>query len=254
MIALLSPAKTLDFDKSKVKTFSTPRLLDQSEQLVQVLRKKKASDLKSLMGVSDKIATLNVERYQNYQAPFTLDNAKQAVLAFKGDVYIGLDAATLNKRDLNFAQKHLRILSGLYGLLTPLDLMQAYRLEMGTKLKNGRFKNLYEFWDTRITELINTDLTAVKGKTVVNLASKEYFQAVKPKLLNGQLIHVHFKELRNGQYKVISFTAKKARGTMARQIIQNRIVKVAHLKDLAVNDHVFNEGLSDEHNYYFTKD
>ncbi len=254
MILLLSPAKTLDFDKSEVTDYSIPRLLDKSDQLVSVLRKKKVNAIKKLMGVSDKIAALNVERYQQYQQPFTLDNAKQAVLAFKGDVYIGLDAASFSKRDLNFAQKHLRILSGLYGLLTPLDLMQAYRLEMGTKLKNGKFKNLYEFWDGQITELINADLAASKSKTVLNLASKEYFHSIKTKSLDGQLVHVHFKELRNGKYKVISFTAKKARGSMARQIIKNRIVKVKHIKDLEVDGHIFNEGMSDEENYYFTKD
>ncbi|MEM9824184.1 MAG: peroxide stress protein YaaA [Bacteroidota bacterium] len=254
MILLLSPAKTLDFDPTELTDHSMPRLLEQSDQLVGVLRKKKAKDLKALMGVSDKIAALNVERYQNYQQPFTLDNAKQAILAFKGDVYLGLDATSFKKRDLNFAQKHLRILSGLYGILTPLDLMQPYRLEMGTKLKNGKLKNLYEFWDEKITDLINADLAAAKSKTVLNLASKEYFHSVKPKMLNGELVHVHFKELRNGKYKVISFTAKKARGAMARQIIQDRIKKVEHIKDLEIMGHLYNEGMSDETNYYFTKD
>lgn len=254
MILLLSPAKTLDLEPADVQDFTIPRLLDNSDQLVKVLRKKKVTDLKALMSVSDKIATLNVERYKNFQQPFTLDNAKQAILAFKGDVYLGLDAASFNKRDLKFAQKHLRILSGLYGLLTPLDLMQAYRLEMGTKLKNGKFKNLYEFWDKKITELINADLKASKSKTVLNLASQEYFKSVKTDLLEGQLVHVHFKELRGDKYKVISFTAKKARGSMAKQIIKNRIVKVEHLKDLEVDGHVFNDGLSDATNYYFTKD
>jgi len=254
MIILLSPAKTLDFEPTKLTDHSMPRLLEQSDQLVGVLRKKKVKDIKDLMKVSDKIATLNVERYQNFQQPFTLDNAKQAILAFKGDVYLGLDASTFNKRDLKFAQKHLRILSGLYGILSPLDLMQAYRLGMGTKLKKGRLKNLYEFWDSKITDIINADLSTAKSKTVLNLASKEYFHSVKTKMLDGQLVHVHFKELRNGQYKVISFTAKKARGAMARQIIQDRITKVNHIKDLEVMGHLFNEGMSDESNYYFTKD
>ncbi len=254
MILLISPAKTLDFSETELTSHSTPRLLAESDKLVAVLKKKSARSLKKLMSVSDAIAELNVERYQNYETPFTLENAKQAVLAFKGDVYTGLQAETFDEADFEFAQKHLRILSGLYGVLTPLDLMQPYRLEMGTRLRNGRKKNLYEFWDKKITELINDDLAASGNNLVLNLASKEYFHAMKPDLLEGKLIHVHFKELRNGAYKVIGFNAKKARGTMARLIIKNRINKAESIKSLDVDDYRFNASLSDEQNMVFTKE
>lgn len=253
MIILISPAKTLNFEETNLKEHTMPRMLDDSEKLVNVLRKKSANKLKKLMSVSDNIAQLNVERYKNYSTPFTLDNAKQAVLAFKGDVYLGLQAEDFREADFAFAQKHLRILSGLYGLLKPLDLMQAYRLEMGTSLKNGRKKNLYQFWDGKITQLINEDLAESGGNTIINLASKEYFHSVKTNQLSGKLIHVHFKENRNGIFKVISFSAKKARGSMARQIVQNKIMDAQKLKDLNVDGYVFNADLSDEMTYTFTK-
>ncbi len=254
MIILLSPAKTLDYSPTDLETHSMPRMLEDSERLVKVLKKKSARSLKNLMSISDKIAELNVERYQNYQTPFTLGNAKQAALAFKGDVYTGLEADSLNDAELAFAQKHLRILSGLYGLLKPLDLMQPYRLEMGTRLKNGRKKNLYEFWDKKITQVINEDLEASGGNVVVNLASKEYFHSVKTKLLSGDLYHINFKEKRKGEYKLISFTAKKMRGVMARMIIQNNITDVEKLKSLDVDGHVFNEELSGDKDWLFTKE
>ncbi len=254
MIVLLSPAKTLDFNPTKFKKHTTPRLLEDSEQLVDVLKKQSANKIKTLMKVSDKLAALNHERYQQFQTPFTLDNAKQSILAFKGDVYSGLDADSMDAKDLTFAQKHLRILSGLYGVLAPLDLMQAYRLEMGTKLKNGKNKNLYEFWDSRITDILNTDLSKAKSKVFLNLASQEYFHSVKTDQLKGELVHVHFKELRNGAYKVIAFNAKKARGAMAREIIKNRITKVGEIKKLKINDYVYKKDLSDGVNYFFGKD
>ena len=252
MILLLSPAKTLDFSASGLKKHTTPRLLEDTEKLVKVLKTKSARSLKKLMSVSDAIAELNVERFQSYETPFTPENAKQAVLAFKGDVYTGLQAETFDEQDLEFAQKHLRILSGLYGLLTPLDLMQPYRLEMGTRLRLGRKKNLYEFWDTRITDLLNQDLETSGNNIVLNLASQEYFHAIKYAKLNGELYHVHFKENRNGVYKVISFTAKKARGTMSRLIIQNRVNTVEPLKAFDVDGYTYNEKLSDERNLVFT--
>ena len=253
MILLLSPAKTLDFSETELTNHSTPRLLADSEKLVSILKKKSARSLKKLMSVSDAIAELNVERFQSFETPFKLNNAKQAVLAFKGDVYSGLQAETFDADDFDFAQTHLRILSGLYGLLTPLDLMQPYRLEMGTRLRQGRKKNLYEFWDKKITELINEDLKNSGNDIVLNLASKEYFHAVKPNLLDGKLLHVHFKELRNGTYKVIGFNAKKARGAMARQIIKNKITTVENIKPLDVDGYQFNEKLSDDVNLVFTK-
>jgi hypothetical protein len=184
------------------------------------------------MSVSDAIAELNVQRFQEYERPFGFDNAKQAVLAFDGDVYTGMQAETFTEEDHDFAQEHLRILSGLYGLLRPLDLMRPYRLEMGTKLRTGRRKNLYEFWGDKITELINADLAETKGDVVLNLASQEYFKSVNKQKLGGRLVTAHFKENRNGQLKVISFNAKKARGAMAGLVIKHRITDPEELKEL----------------------
>lgn len=254
MIILLSPAKTLDYSETTLGTHSTPRLLSDSDKLVKVLKKKKAEDIKTLMKVSDNIANLNVERYQQFSTPFTTDNAKQSILAFKGDVYIGLEANTFDDADHEFAQEHLRILSGLYGILRPKDLMQPYRLEMGTKLKTAKYKNLYEFWDNRITKLINEDLRATAGNVIVNLASKEYFHSVKTDKLEGDLLHIHFREKRGDKYKVIAFNAKKARGAMAKQIIKYKITNKEHLKSLEINGYIFNEGMSDDSNYAFIKE
>lgn len=253
MIVLLSPAKSLNFEETPQADYSTPRMLESSEKLVDILRKKSANNLKKLMGVSDNIAQLNASRFRQFSTPFTPDNAKQAALAFNGDVYTGLQADTFGKRDFNFAQKHLRILSGLYGLLKPLDLIQPYRLEMGTSLKNGRKKNLYEFWDQRITEMLNADLAESGSKIVLNLASQEYFKSIKTKVLEGQVVTVHFKEDRNGVYKVISFNAKKARGAMANLIVKKRLKKVADLYQLDVDGYLYNPALSEENNLVFTK-
>ena len=254
MIILLSPAKSLNFEPTKIKKHSTPRLLEESNVLVGQLKTKSANSIKKLMSVSDNIAKLNVDRFNNFKTPFTLDNAKQAILAFDGDVYLGLEADTFDSKDMTFAQKHIRILSGLYGVLKPLDLMQPYRLEMGTRLKVKRKKNLYDFWDEKITEMINEDLTNSKSDIILNLASKEYFGSVKPKLANGKIVHVHFKELRNGQYKVISFTAKKARGKMANLIVKNRITDLKSLFKLNVDGYQYNKELSDESNLFFGKE
>lgn len=252
MIVLLSPAKTLDLEPIEIGMYSTPRMMADTEALIGVLKKKSARQLKKLMNVSDQIANLNVERYQNFETPFTPENAKPAALAFKGDVYLGLEAETFSESEMAFAQRHLRILSGLYGLLKPLDLMQAYRLEMGTVLKKGRKKNLYEFWDGRITQLINEDLIENGGGTIINLASQEYFHAVKPGLLQGRLITIHFKEYRGDQYKVISFNAKKARGRMAHLIVKEGITVAEALKGLVANDYCYNEQLSNESEWFFT--
>ncbi len=253
MILLLSPAKSLNFDEYTPEHFTTPRMLDNSEKLVAVLRKQSAGKLKELMGVSDNIAQLNVERYRNFQTPFTPENAKPAVLAFSGDVYTGLQASTFGPKYLAFAQQHLRILSGLYGLLQPLDLIQAYRLEMKTKLKNGRKSNLYEFWDGQITELLNEDLDQSGSDVVLNLASQEYFKAVKTKQLRGRVVNVHFKEDRDGVFKVISFNAKRARGTMARQVVKKRILSVDDLYQLDVDGYRYEPSMSDESNLTFIK-
>ena len=229
MLLLISPAKTLDFEPMGLKQKTKPRFLKESQVLVDVLKKKSVDDIKKLMKVSDKIATLNVDRYQNFKTPFNLKNAKQAMFAFRGDVYTGLDADSFNEKEIAFAQDHLRILSGLYGLLKPLDLMQPYRLEMGTKLSNGHGKNLYEFWDDKITKVINKDLKATGSKAIINLASNEYFKSVKSKDLKGDLYNIAFKEEKNGQFKIVAFFAKKARGMMCHYIIKNKITNPKHL-------------------------
>lgn len=253
MIVLLSPAKTLDYSPTDISHFTQPRLLDKSEKLVKVLQKKSIRSIRKLMDVSENIATENVDRFAAFHLPFEPGQTKQAVLAFKGDVYLGLEADTLEEDDLSFAQEHIRILSGLYGLLKPLDLMHPYRLEMGTSLKVGRKKNLYQFWDNDITDLINQDAQEAEASHIINLASQEYFQSVKKDKLEKPLINIHFKENRNGTYKVISFNAKKARGAMARQIIMEKIKDPNELKELVVDDYTYHESMSDDDNLYFTK-
>ena len=231
MLALISPAKTLDYETTLPSSnFTQPRLLDQSEQLIEVCRELSASQLVSLMSVSEKIAQLNVARFQDWQTEFDFANARQAIFAFKGDVYTGLDAYALNDSQLDFAQQHLRMLSGLYGLLRPLDLMMPYRLEMGTKLQNPRGSNLYEFWGKRITDLIQQDSQHTNSQILLNLASDEYYKAVKESALDAQIIKPVFLDQKNGKYKVISFYAKKARGLMARFVIEQQIQQVEDLK------------------------
>lgn len=231
MLALISPAKTLDYETALPSSnFTQPRLLDQSEQLIDVCRELSASQLASLMSVSEKIAQLNVARFQDWQTEFDLANARQAIFAFKGDVYTGLDAYALNDAQLDFAQQHLRMLSGLYGLLRPLDLIMPYRLEMGTKLHNPRGSNLYEFWGKRITDLIQQDLQQANSNILLNLASDEYYKAVKESALDAQIVKPVFLDQKNGKYKVISFYAKKARGLMARFVIEQQIQQVEDLK------------------------
>jgi len=236
MLLLVSPAKDLDFDPLKLKLpLTQPEMLVQSQQLADICKTLTPADLSSLMHISDKLAGLNAARFAQWQLPFTEQNAKAALFAFNGDVYQGLDAASLSEADIAFAQQHLRILSGLYGVLRPLDLMQPYRLEMGTKLANSNGKDLYAFWQDSITERLNQQLAQLSADVVVNLASTEYFKAVKPKQLNARIITPVFKDFKNGQYKIISFFAKKARGLMARFIIQQRITTPEQLKafDLA---------------------
>lgn len=224
MLILVSPAKTLDYETpAKTSEFTLPDLLKHSEALIEVCRELTPADIASLMKVSDKIAGLNAARFASWTPDFTPDNAKQAVFAFRGDVYTGLDADSLSDAALSRAQKQLRILSGLYGLLRPLDLMQPYRLEMGTRLANSRGDNLYQFWGDIVTEQINKALAEQGDELIVNLASNEYFKSVKPKQLIGQLITPTFKDKKNGQYKVISFFAKKARGMMARYLIDSEV-------------------------------
>lgn len=224
MLTLLSPAKTLDFETPPVtQTASQPALLEQAEILVDDLRDLSAVDLSNLMSISERLGSLNHRRFAEWSTPFDKTNAKQAVLAFKGDVYVGLDAESFSADDFKFAQKHLRILSGLYGVLRPLDLIQPYRLEMGTRFENERGRNLYEFWGDRISDELNKQLKSLRSNTVVNLASNEYFKSVNTDLLDADVVAPVFKDLKNGTYKVISFYAKKARGIMSAWIIKNRI-------------------------------
>lgn len=255
MLTVLSPAKTLDYDTAPITQLSTvPRFMEQSALLVEDARGLNPDDIRSLMGVSEQIAHLNYERFMNWQAESTSDNAKQAVLAFKGDVYTGLQAETLSEEGLAFAQDRLRILSGLYGLLRPLDLMQPYRLEMGLKFLNQRGKNLYEFWGAQLTDTLNDDLANANTDVLINLASNEYFKAIKPKLLNADVITPQFKDLKNGQYKMISFFAKKARGIMARYIIDNSITEPEALKSFAEAGYYYSEAESKGDQWVFLRD
>ncbi|WP_347289796.1 peroxide stress protein YaaA [Kluyvera georgiana] len=230
MLILISPAKTLDYQSPLATTrYTQPMLLEHSQQLIGVARKLSAPQIKALMGISDKLADLNATRFHDWHPDFTPDNARQAILAFKGDVYTGLQAETFSEADFDFAQKHLRMLSGLYGVLRPLDLMQPYRLEMGIRLENPRGKDLYQFWGEEITHTLNAALHDQGDDIVVNLASDEYFRSVKPKALKGQIIKPVFLDEKNGKFKVISFYAKKARGLMSRYIIENRLSKPEQL-------------------------
>jgi cytoplasmic iron level regulating protein YaaA (DUF328/UPF0246 family) len=224
MLLVLSPAKSLDFE-SPVPTgnFTQPDYLDDSAQLNQALRQRSPEDLSELMHISAKLGELNFQRNLNWQIPFDTSNARQAIYAFTGDVYLGLDVNSLNQKDMAYAQNHVRILSGLYGLLRPLDLMQPYRLEMGTALQHGTNRNLYEFWGSRLGEGLNAAMKGHKNRVLLNLASNEYFRAVDKKVLDADIISPVFKDYKNGQYKIISFFAKKARGMMAAHIIKNRI-------------------------------
>ncbi len=245
MLIVVSPAKTLDYDSPLATTKHTqPELTNYSKQLIDVCRALTPADVASLMSVSDKIAALNVARFAQWSETFTTDNARQAIFAFKGDVYTGLEAETLSEQDFDYAQKHLRMLSGLYGLLKPLDLMQPYRLEMGTKLSNPKGSNLYQFWGNVITDKLNEALAEQGDNVLINLASNEYFKAVKPKSLDAQIITPIFKDAKGGQYKVISFFAKKARGMMARFIIENRLSSVAELTKFASAGYEFCEAES----------
>ena len=255
MLMVISPAKTLDFDSPLATTKnSQPRFLDQSQQLINELQKLAPHDISNLMSVSDKIGTLNFDRFQTWQQPFNDDNARAAVLAFKGDVYTGMQVQSFKASDFTFAQKHLRILSGLYGLLRPLDLMQAYRLEMGTKFANQGGKNLYEFWDNKITEVLNQDIKGSGNKVLVNLASNEYFKSVQLKQLDSDVITPVFKDFKNGKYKIISFYAKKARGMMAAYIIKNKIKSVEEIKGFDVDGYSFNGEMTSGADWVFTRE
>lgn len=254
MLIVVSPAKTLDYETpSKTKIHTVPDFLKESQKLIKRLREFAPQDISELMNVSSNIADLNFDRYKSWSANFTEKNAKQALLAFKGDVYTGLDAESFSAKDFKFAQQHLRMLSGLYGLLRPLDLMKPYRLEMGTRLSTDRGKNLYEFWGSEITEALNQQLKKIKSDYLINLASNEYFKSVKPKELNGEIITPAFKDYKAGQYKMIGVYAKKARGSLSRFIIQNQLTDPEDIKDYAMDGYRYNESMSKDNTWVFSR-
>lgn len=254
MLMVISPAKTLDYDSPlATEQYSQPDFLDDACELVDQLKTLEPHQISNLMSISDKLGQLNAERFQQWKTPFTPDNARQAILAFKGDVYTGLNAENFSEQEFEFAQKHLRMLSGLYGVLKPLDLMQPYRLEMGTRFENTRGKDLYAFWGDGITQELNRLLAADDG-VLVNLASNEYFKSVRKKELNGRLVTPQFKDWKNGQYKMISFYAKKARGLMCRYAIENGITQADDLKGFNLEGYYFCEEQSDQNNWLFLRD
>jgi cytoplasmic iron level regulating protein YaaA (DUF328/UPF0246 family) len=254
MLLVVSPAKKLDFESPlATDKFSQPNLLEQSQLLMHDCIKLSPSDIASLMKLSDKLAGLNAARFGEWSIPFTQENARQAILSFNGDVYTGLDAQSFSDEDFDFAQQHFRILSGLYGLLKPLDLMQAYRLEMGCKLGNSRGDNLYQFWGDIITNELNKTLSELGDDALINLASTEYFKSVKKKSLKATIITPVFKDWKNGQYKIISFYAKKARGLMARYIIQNKLTSIEQIKSFDLAGYQYNEAMSKDDDWVFSR-
>ncbi|MCA1325929.1 peroxide stress protein YaaA [Herbaspirillum sp. alder98] len=254
MLIVLSPAKSLDYDSAPTTDIhTTPGFVPRSAELIEILKKLSPAEIGSLMSISDPLAVLNAGRYASWSRKFTAKNAKQAVLAFNGDVYEGLDAASLNARQLDYVQGHVRILSGLYGMLRPLDLMQPYRLEMGTKLANAHGRDLYAFWGDEVTQAINVELAQQKAPVLVNLASEEYFKVVRPKLLKAQVIAPVFEDWKGGKYKIISFYAKRARGLMARYAALNNINQPEKLKGFDLDGYAFAEDASNERSWVFRR-
>ena len=250
MLILISPAKTLDYSTPVFKESTQPDFQTDTRSLVRIMKKKSAKEIGELMHISENLAELNNKRFKTFQTDFTENNSKQAILAFKGDVYTKIDVDQYSKEDFDFAQDHLRILSGLYGLLKPLDLIQPYRLEMGIKLENKKGKNLYEFWDKKIAKAINA---VAEGKTIINLASQEYFKAVHQKSLKSPLITIEFKEFKDDSYKIIGFFAKQARGMMSNFAIKNRITEPELLKTFNEAGYEYSEKLSDASNWVFVR-
>ena len=254
MITLLSPAKTLDFDTPDTITELTiPRFPLQTNRLIRILKKKSVEEIKSMMHISDNLAVLNKKRYKTFSKEYTDENSKSAIMAFKGDVYTGLEAETLDKSSLEFVNKHVRILSGLYGLLLPFDRMQPYRLEMGTRLENKKGTNLYHFWGDMISKSLNNELNEMGTDTIVNLASNEYFKAVNKKKLKANVISIDFREDKDGELKFVSFFAKKARGTMTRYIAENQITDPSDLRGFDYDDYRFEENRSNENHLLFIR-
>ncbi len=254
MLIVISPAKTLNMDAEvSVDFHSTPKYLEKSQQLINRLKKKSTKKLEELMGVSTQLAQLNYERFQQWHYPYQSFESKQAVFAFRGDVYTGLDIDTFSSGQLVNAQDHLRIISGLYGVLKPMDLILPYRLEMGTPLSIGKKKNLYEFWGNLITDDIKKAIAEQNDDILINLASNEYYKSIDKKNLDAQIITPIFKDFKNGQYKMISFFAKKARGMMSKFILKNKLTNVEDLKHFEEDGYFFNDKLSTEKTPTFTR-
>lgn len=254
MLILISPAKSLDFETpSTVEVKSNVQFKEEIQSLINELKALSHQDIAKLMGVSDALAKLNFERFQNFGKTYTAKNSKTALLAFQGDVYQGMEAETFSEKEFSYAQDHLRILSGLYGILRPLDWIQPYRLEMGTKFENSGGKNLYEFWGSKITDNVNNELKKSKSDFLVNLASNEYFKSVKKKDIVSPIITPQFKDQKNGQFKMISFFAKKARGAMTAYLIKNEVKTYEDLKKFEWDGYSFNEELSKEWEPCFTR-
>lgn len=255
MLFLLSPAKKLDYDSPLAADyeFEQPLFVAQATELIEVLKTKSEQEIADLMKLSDSLASLNVERYQAWEPSFDQSNSRQAILAFNGDVYEGLEASTLNQKQLAWTNQHVVILSGLYGVLRPLDLMRPYRLEMGTRLATERGKNLYEFWDGQIADYLNQRLAEQKNPLVINLASEEYFKAVKKDVLKYPVVQCVFKEERDGAYKIISFSAKRARGLMCRYAIENGIDDLEGLKQFNLEGYSYDEASSSEDSLVFLR-
>jgi len=249
MLAIISPSKTQDFSRCDMNSFTQSRQLNHTQELVNILKNMTQKQISKLMSLSEKLSKLNFDRFQTFMTPFSLDNAKQALLAFKGDVYNGINASSLSVNDLEFAQKNVRILSGLYGVLRPLDLIQPYRLEMGTKLGNTQGDNLYDYWGSGISEVLNED----EGELIVNLASNEYFRAIDKKVLKAQILEIVFKEKRNDTYKVIAIYAKRARGLMINYIIRNRLTDTEALKEFSDEGYQYNQELSGDSTWVYVR-
>jgi len=254
MLALISPAKKLDFDSEvTLQSHTQPEFLNRAKKLITVARKLSPGQLSSMMKLSENLAVLNVQRYKAFNTPFTLGNAKQAALVFNGDTYLGLEAKTLTEADLEYAQDHLRILSGLYGLLRPLDLIQPYRLEMGAKFTSPKGGNLYDFWDGDLSKAANKVIGDHLDKTIINLASNEYFKAIRRDKLKSSVITPIFKEVKNGETRTLGMFAKRARGSMAKFMIENRIESPDGLKDFNTGGYQYRDSLSNTENWVFTR-
>jgi cytoplasmic iron level regulating protein YaaA (DUF328/UPF0246 family) len=253
MLVVISPAKKLDSESPSEKSlaYSKPAMLRSAQDLVEVARKLNYRQLADLMKLSDKLVKLNQQRYQDFSTPFTRSNAKQAALTFTGDTYLGLDASSFSKKDHDYAQDYLRILSGLYGVLRPLDLIQPYRLEMGVRLKTDKGKNLYDFWGEKITLNLNKSIIKTDSEYLLNCASNEYFKVIKPGLLKADVITPVFKQVKHGQARMLGMMAKRARGAMARHVIQNNIDRPEGLKDFKANGYRFQTRLSDPQIFEF---